>query len=620
MNFSRDNNRRYYGRSNNNNRRSYNHQKDSSHNSNGQKTFAASNDKSLQPLLPDTFRVLPLGGQGEIGRYSTAYEYNENIIIIDSGIGYAPHGLKGGVDYLLPNNAYFSHDNNQKKVQALFLTSPTLEYSGNAINLIKQLDIKNLYTSPYFVDSNKIILEQLKKDGLNIHILESSKPVEINNCFTVTPVQTAFNSIEAFNFLIESTAGNVFHSGAFKLDYQLPISQFSSDLVNLVDIVNNKTINLMLSPSLNVENKNYSTSEHAVAEKLIHLFKNSLGRVCCLVPHNYNQRVVSILQSALEAGRKVFVDDHQLKQSIDIMQSLGYLDNVISAKQLKDLCIDETKFSKIDKNKLVIIKTESEARILDPLFALADKADLLIKLESADTIALCAEHPLGTTRLLARAIDKLFEQGIQVIGGMRAGLHAPAYAGQEELKFLYNIARPKYFLPIIGEVRHIITHGELLADCGLDTNSILIADNGNAIEISKETQEIQLGGKVNCSPIFMNQQAGQALNNSALEDRQKLAKDGMIIISLIIDSNTLTLNSQPYIQTIGNGFEGSAEWDALSEILITDITKVIKKALQSGHKEISLLKRLVHEIFNKKSREKIGMFQPMMSVVIQDIY
>lgn len=614
-NRGRNSNSSGYNR-NNNNRRPYNNRNSSNYrgnrnNNQGQNggTFndALRQDQPVGELATDTLRVIPLGGQGETGRHSWVYEYNEEIIIVDAGWGLVPHGLKGGVDLLLQNIEYLKEK--QTKIKALVLSNSNLEYSANCIKLIQELNIQEVYMPALVQELYAQELNNIK--SLKVNTIKNTEEFKVGEEFTIKPLAMAFNSPDSYGFLVKTKTSKVFYTSGWKVDHCPPVKKFATNLQETIEHLTHEQVDLLISHSLNTLEEGYSPSESAMQGKIDNLLEKAKSRVIAITSRNYIHRIQVFINSAIKYNKKLCLFNKELQDLYSICNKLNYFEGTDKIKLIKPQDIKKSK----DNNLLVLI-SQIESNILEPMFTLGGDGYEDLSLQIDDIVALAADKPLGTTRKIAKAIDDIIAKGGQVAP---PGLHVNSFAGQEELKFMYNLARPKYFLPAGGEVRELVHHGELFATCGLNASNILIVDNGNAIEFNNSKSTIEITGKVPAAPLFYSQESDIPMNNRSLEERQQLSQDGMVTIGIAIDSKKLQIVSDVYIQTVGNGFHGSDDWVEIEDALKTDVQEIIKKALLTGHSDKNLLVRLVKEVFNKKTREGLGMFSPILSVSVQDI-
>ena len=560
-------------------------------------------NKPVPPLAENTLRVIPLGGQGELGRNSWIFESNQEIIIVDAGIGFVPHGFKGGADLLLPNLEYLNE--NKEKIKALFISNPHEEYAGALGNLLENLQIPEIYLPDIAIELYK---DQIPAET-KINKIETEKVYEIGKEFKFSPYKVSFGTVGAFAFLIEVLGKKVFYTSGFKIDHTSPISQSKIEINRIAREVTKTGVELLISNSNNVETLGYTLSESSVNKKITDILKQTEGRVIALIACNNVQRMQVLLNAADKADRKVCLLGEDTKKWFEAAHKTNYL------QFSKDILVSANKTT----DKVLFIIGSLEGSVLKPFVDLAYKRHDELSLQAGDTIMISANPPLGSSRMLANAVDQLFVQGVNVIGGREAGVHVQSYAAQEELKFMYNLTRPKYFLPAQGEARQLVLHAELLGKCGVNPKNAIIVDNGNAVDFDPLKDQGQIVGKIPASPIFFNSVLESELDKQSLDERRSLGEDGTLTIVLAVDFAKMALIAGPYMKTMGNSFNTNKNWLEIETALIAEIKTAVERGLKQGHKETGIMRHLIHDILTKRIREKFGMSKPLISIVVQEV-
>ncbi len=561
------------------------------------------------PLTPagNKLRIVPIGGQGENGRNCWVYEQDNEILIIDAGIGFVPHGIKGGIDLLLPNLEYLI--NNKQKIKALIISNPHEEFSGSTLKFLNELEIKDLYLPALYYE---LIKDELSKD-ININLLEGDSVYKIGNKFSVHALPVSFSCPDSFSFLLEINKLKIFHASAFKIDHSTPIFRFSTDLSQLAS-VNPDGVDLLISPSVNCENSGYSASESSISKTFETIFEKANSKICLLINNSNMQRLQAIFDSSVITNKTICLCGEELQKWFTVMKKLNYWENI---EKVNFCSLEDTKKNKIKNKDLVFVLSETEGEILNALALLTDNTFGDISLEKNDTLIISSNIPLGTTRLCTRMIDELSFRGIKVFTSRDNNIHVNNFGGKEELKFLYNLTRPKYFFPCNGEARQLVLHAELIGSCGIDPKKVLILDNGSILDF--DGLNVELKGKIQCSPIFFNKSLEVSMNTKSIEERQILGEDGTILIGLTLDIKNSKIIAGPSIKSSGGGFTESANWKEIEEKISNDIKDCLNKAFTNNQKDLSLYKRLINEIFQRRVREKFGSFNSIVSIVIQDI-
>ena len=564
-------------------------------------------EKNIPSLSSTKLRVIPLGGHGEIGRNCWIYEYSNEIILLDAGVGFAPHGVKGGIDLLLPNFEYLKE--RKSSIKALVLSNPHEEFSGNAIEAIRSLEIKSVYMPKLLYQSKKAEFDSI--EDLKISFIEHGEEVKIGNNFVLDFFRTAFCTPDAYSILVQAAQKiRVFYAGAFKVDHNSPISSFSTDLTELADKVNRVFADLFISPSVNVESSNYSTSEASVFADFEKLISKSKGKTIILTCDGYLHRLQVLAKVARKLGKKFYLLGKGLTEYFTAAKALNIFEDA-------ELIIPVESPNAIDLKNAVIIQSSSEGKILQPLFdIISGNSD--VPIENGDIVILSANQPLGTARLLAGAMDKLIMKGIRVFTPTEAKVHVSPFGGKEELKLLFNFVHPKYFLPANGETRQLVLHAEMIGKCEIDPQNVIIADNGSVIDLDPIAGKVGIVGKIDANPIFFNESMDSCMANSSIRERQTLAEEGMVLIGLAIDKGRNKLIAGPEIITLGSSFSDSEAWQELEILIKSDVKLCVEKLFKTEQKDLGLMRRLIYDIFNKRMKEKFGGSSPILSISIQE--
>jgi ribonuclease J len=564
-------------------------------------------DQSLPAQAIGTLRIAPIGGQGELGRSCWIFEVPDEIVVIDAGIGFMPHGVKGGVDLILPNLDYLI--DNKDKIKALVLSNPHEEYAGNLIDFINQLEIKEIYAPKILATLYK---EQLPPE-LKFNNIAGNQKYKIGNSFQLTPLQVSFSTTDAYSFLIEAAGSRVLYTGAFKIDHTPPLAGTQFEVSRISSLVTERGVDLLISNSNNVESLGYANSESSVKKRLNEILGSTKGRVIALTGCSNTQRYEVLLSAAQKNGRKVCLVGEETKNWYTAAKEAQYL------KYPDDLFVSVAELNDDKEANILVVIGSLEGDALKPFLDLAHKRHPEFALKEGDTIVVSVNPPLGTSRLLANAVDQLFIQGVSVIGGREAGVHAVAYASQEELKFMYNLARPKYFLPSHGEARQLVLHAELLGGCGVDPKNILIVDNGTTIDLSAG-RGVELVGRIPANPVFFNKSLDSELNQQSIDERRNLGEDGTLTAVMALNFDKGQFVAGPTIKTLGSSFNKNKNWQEIEANMISDIRNAVDKALKNGQKEPGIIRHLTHDVLSKRIREKFGMSKPVVSIVVQEVH
>ncbi len=562
-----------------------------------------------QPVQAGNLRILPVGGQGELGRSCWIFETVEEILIIDAGIGFVPHGTKGGIDLLLPNLNYLIE--NKEKIKGLVISNAHEEYSGDLIDFIEQLELKEIYVPKIIAELNKNeIPAEVKVTGL-----EGQKTYQIGKDFKVSPFRVSFSTSESYALLVDSLQKKVFYTGAFKIDHTPAIKDCRFDVSEIARQVSETGVDLLIANSTNVETQGYTLSETTVTKKLNDVMNGAKGRIITIISSSHTQKLEILLGLAQKNKKKVCLVGEEILDWYWAAKGVGllnYPDDLF-------VTVDDLKAAKLASSEIIIITGALEGDILEPFINLAYKRHQEVSLIEGDTIVVSSNPPLGTSRLLANAVDQLFIQGVSVIGGRDAGVYVSGYASQEELKFMYNLTRPKYFLPSHGEARQLVLHAELLGKCGMNPQNVIIVDNGCTVDIDP-SGKAAISGKVPAEAVLFNKSLDSELNQQSLEERRNLGEDGTIITVMTLNFDQSKLVAGPTLKIVGSSFDTNKNWPEIQTNIVNDIRFAVDKALKAGQKETGVIRHLTHDVLSKRIREKFGMSKPVFSIVIQEVH
>jgi ribonuclease J len=564
-------------------------------------------NKQIPALLPGKIRVVPVGGQGELGRSCWIFEQENEIVIVDAGVGFVPHGVKGGVDLILPNIDYLLE--NKNKITGLVMSNPHEEYAGNLLDFINQLEIKQVYLP-------NVLSELYKTDfpaDLKVTKLQSGEKYNIGSKFVFSAFQVSFSAVDSFAFLIEGANTRIFYTGAFKIDHTPPVEGNQIELSRLASSITEQGVDLLISSSINVETPGYTNSESSVIKRLSEISSQVTSRMITLYAASNIHRLDALLKVAKKTNRKVCLVGKETNDWFRAAVGVGYLQNT------QDLIIKLDQIKDFKPSEILIVIGSLEGDVLKPFIDLAYNRHPELSLLEGDTLIVSANPPLGTSRMLANAVDQLFIQGVSVIGGREAGVNVSGYASQEELKFMYNLARPKYFLPSHGETRQLVLHAELLGKCGLDPKKIIIVDNGTAIDFDAPNKVTEIAGRIEASPVFFNKSMDSEMDQQSLDERRNLGQDGTLTVVMALNLQKGLFFGGPLLKTAGSSFNSNKHWLEIEKNMIADIHQAVDKALKAGQKEVGVIRHITHDVLSKRIREKFGMSRPVVSIVVQEI-
>ena len=489
-------------------------------------------------------KIIPLGGLGEIGKNMTAFEYGNDIIVVDCGMGFPDEDMYV-VDVVLPDISYLR--SNAARLRGLILTHGHEDHIGAVPYVLRELDVP-IYTTPLTAALVELKLEE--HDLLYNTQIFTKKPGAVFRLgnFTVEFIHVNHSIPDAVALAITTPLGTVIHTGDFKIDVT-PISGGMMDLVRLGEL-GNQGVLALLSDSTNVEKRGHSESESKVGEGFNKLFLGCDKRIIITTFASNVHRLQQIIDVAAKYGRKVAVTGRSMENVLRVSMVLGYMN--IPDGVLMDL----DQINKLPRSKVVIISTGSQGEAMSALYRMAYSEHKQIQVDSGDRVIISASAIPGNENMISRVIDELFHKGAEVIYDRNTDLHVSGHACQEEQKMVLALVKPKFFIPVHGEYRMLIKHAELGRIMGVQPKNIVIAENGRVIEITKKS--IRAEENVPSGAVLVDGSIGE-VGSVVMRDRHKLAEDGMVVIVLPYSSYDHKLVGTPEIVTRGFIYVKEAE-------------------------------------------------------------
>lgn len=508
--------------------------------------------------MAEKLKIIPLGGLDEIGKNITALEYGRDMIVVDCGVGFPDEDMYG-VDLVIPDFSYLVA--NQKKLRGMFITHGHEDHIGSIPYCMKQVNCPVHGTAM----TNGLIHLKLEEHHLeNTVKLITHKPGDVvkAGCFTVEFIHVNHSIADAVCFAIHTPVGTVVMTGDFKIDPTA--SDGMMDLARLGQL-GNEGVLALLADSTNVERQGYTPSENVVAESLDRQFKNCDQRIIVTTFASNMHRIQAVIATAQRYGRKVAVSGRSMENMLKVSQELGYL------KIKPGTIVDIAAIKSIPKNKLVIVSTGSQGENMSALYRMAFSTHKQVEIVPGDRIIISASAIPGNEKAISRIINELYRKGADVIYEKSEGLHVSGHACQEELKIIHALVKPKFFIPVHGEQRHLQIHSKLAQSMGMNPKNIHIGEIGTVFELTSRTCKV--GTPVTAGKVFVDGTGVGDVGSVVLRDRKHLAQDGMIVVCVNLSSQDGSVISGPDIIT--RGFIYVKE----SEDLMEDLRQVALEAI-----------------------------------------
>jgi ribonuclease J len=545
--------------------------------------------------------IIPLGGLGEVGKNMTVIRYQDYILVIDAGLIFPEEELLG-IDFVIPDITYLLE--NREKVKAILLTHGHEDHVGALPFLLKELDVP-VYGSKLTLGivENKLKEHNLVKD--NLHIVKPREVLEIGP-FKVEFLRVSHSIPDAMGIAIHTPVGIVLHTGDIKLD-QTPVDGQVIDFIKLAQL-GEQGVTVLLSDSTNADKPGFTLSESVVGNSFEELFGKCSGRIIVTTFASNVHRIQQVICTAHKYGRKVAVVGRSMINNVKMSIDLGYMD--IPGGTLIEL--DE--IYNYTPEQVVIVTTGSQGEPMSALTRMATAEHRWVGIEPGDTVIISATPIPGNEKLVAKTIDLLFRQGAEVIYERSMGVHVSGHASQEELKMLLNIIKPKYFVPVHGEYRHLMKHAKLAQSIGIPASRIFVAENGQIIDINNKKASISR--KVAAGKIMVDGLGVGDVGNIVLRDRRQLSQDGIMIVVVTINKDSGNVVAGPDIVT--RGFVYVRESEHLIEDAKEQVRGVLDICTKKHITEWAVIKSQVRERLGKHLFVKTGR-KPMILPIIMEV-
>ena len=540
-----------------------------------------------------SLKIIPIGGMNEIGKNMTVLEYMDDIVIIDCGLSF-PDDEMYGIDIVIPDFSYLVK--NKRKIRGLVITHGHEDHIGAVPYLLKVLNIPVYATRlPMGLIESKLAEHNIKARK---HTFNPGDKFKLGR-FKIETIRTTHSIVDAVCLSIETPVGRVFHTGDFKVDFT-PIDGNPMDFAKLAEI-GTKGVLLMMADSTNATRPGYTASEKTVGNALEAIFRRSQTRIIVSTFSSNVHRIQRIVDVAVQFGRKVTFSGRSMEKVAELAQQMGYLK--IPAGSLVDL--KNTK--NLPDKEVVIITTGSQGEPMAALSRIANSDHRAIQLKPGDMVILSSSPIPGNEKTVSNIVNKLFELGAEVIYSDIADTHVSGHACQEELKLMQALIRPKFFMPVHGEYRHLKAHAALAEDQGLRKENIFILNNGQVLKTNGKSAGIDKE-QVQAEAVMVDGLGVGDVGSVVLNDRKMLSESGLIIVVATMDKRTRSLVSGPDI--ISRGFIYVRD----NEDLIAEARQIVSKSLEQfqgkKRKDWAEMKSAVRDdlkkfIYNKTKRNPV---------------
>lgn len=514
--------------------------------------------KKLSPLQKK-IKIIPLGGLGEIGKNMTAFEYKDEIIVIDCGLAFPDEDLYG-IDMVIPDITYLVK--NKSKVKGILITHGHEDHIGALPYILKQINVP-VYGTKLTLGLIETKLED--HEMLKDCTLTEVKPTEIIEFenFKAEFIRNNHSIADSCSIALHTPMGIIVHTGDFKIDFT-PIDNEVIDLQRLAQL-GRQGVLLLMADSTNALHKGYTMSEKTVGETLENLFGKASGRIIVSTFASNVHRLQQISNCALKYNRKIAFSGRSMEKISEVARRLGYLHIP------EDMIISLEEINNYPNDRITIVTTGSQGESMAALTRIASSTHRYVQIEKGDMVIISASPIPGNEKAVSNVINDLTEKGANVIYKSIEEIHVSGHACEQELRLMQALLKPKFFIPVHGEFKHLMTHGRIAESMGVDKDNIFMLEVGDIFELTRKSGVVT--GKVPSGRVLIDGMGIGDVGNMVLRDRKNLAEHGMITVVVAIDRRGKSIVCGPDI--ISRGFVYVRD----SEVLMKDIKDIVRESV-----------------------------------------
>lgn len=549
----------------------------------------------------DVLRLIPLGGVNEIGKNMTLFEYKDEIIIVDCGLSFPEEDMLG-IDIVIPDISYLIK--NKDKVKAVIITHGHEDHIGGLPYFLKEINVP-IYGTKLTLGLIENKLKEHSIGNLSLICVKAGEKVNLNS-FIIEFIRSSHSIADAVALAIHTPLGVIVHTSDFKIDYT-PIDGQVFDFARLAEL-GNKGVLALLADSTNVERPGYTMSERVVGATFENIFRTAKGRIIVATFASNTHRVQQIIDASVAYNKKVCLSGRSMENVVNVAIELGYI------KIPRGTLIDINEIGNYPLDKIVVITTGSQGEPMSALSRMASSGHRKLEIIPGDMVIISANPIPGNEKLISKVINQLFSKGAEVIYEALADIHVSGHAFQEELKLIHTLSKPKYFIPVHGEYRHLQQHANLAESLGLDKKNIKLLDIGNILEFSDNACKII--GNVPSGKILVDGLGIGDVGNIVLRDRRHLSQDGLMVVVVSISKETGMFISGPDI--ISRGFVYVRESEALMEEARDMVRNILDHCEDKNINDWNTIKYRIREGLRSFLYEKTKR-NPMILPIIMEI-
>src|SRR6059058_5778407 len=546
--------------------------------------------------MADVLRVIPLGGLGEVGKNMTVYEVDGDCVVVDAGMAF-PRDEHLGVDVILPDFGYLR----DKTIRAVVLTHAHEDHVGALPFLMREVRVNEIWATRLTLGLVKSKLDEhgLLRAAELCEIDPEGEPLELGP-FTLEFVRMAHSIPDAVGISIETGAGRVFHTGDWKLDHT-PVDGLRTDVGRLAEL-GNRGVDLLCGDSTNAERPGFTRRERVVGEAFRQIIPTRRGRVLITSFASNIHRMQQAIDVGADCGRKVVVVGRSMRRNMNVARNLGYVD------MRDEMLVKPADLDEIPPHEQLILCTGSQGEPLSALTRIAFNDHPAVKVERGDTVIISARPVPGNELRVHDAINRLTKNGAEVLHEENAEVHVSGHARAEELRTLISLVRPKAVMPIHGEFRMQAAHARLAQEAGVPANSIVMAENCDVVELSREG--VRIADRIEAGVTFVDGLGVGDISDVALRDRRHMSEDGILIVV-----TTLSDGSAGTPELISRGFAEND--DELFSEMRSEVRDIVHELLADDMSEVKLLQEHIHDGLGQLIYDRTRRRPMILPVVIE---
>jgi ribonuclease J len=523
----------------------------------------ASGSNSVYTVSRDTLRIIPLGGLEEVGANMMAYEFGNDIIIVDAGFAF-PDETTPGIDYIIPETKYL--EDKKDNIRGLFVTHGHMDHIGAIPYLLAKLGDPPIYTLQLSAGMIKKRLEEFNlAERAKINVVQRDDMVPLGN-FQIRFFAVNHNIPDSVGLSIKTPIGQVIHTGDWKFDHT-PVNEVQTEFHKIASFGGEGVLALM-SDSTNAIKPGYSQSEKEIGRTMDRIFQDAKGRIVFTSFSSLIARIQQVFDLSAKYNRKVIVTGRSIVNTLETAISMGYI------KIQPKIIIKSEQASKYPDNQILILSTGGQGEESSQLARMSRGEHRFVKIKKDDTVVISASSIPGNERSIVTVIDNLTRLGANVIYNKVLDIHTGGHGQQEELKLMIQLVKPKFFVPIHGELHMLAAHAKLAQSIGLPEENCFLLENGSILEINQRGEAKQLNEKVPSGYVFVDGLGIGDVGEVVIRDRQAMAQDGMFVIITTVDRHTGKLINPPEI--LSRGFVYMKNNDELIREVKHEIRKIVE--------------------------------------------